>query len=132
MKGIRIDFDKEEGPSFNFEEPIEDFSALIQNALVNVGTSKGSDLGYPDKGTSLLKEAVSGFLTSDIAIVNQSKFAAIDTLFFSRQNSSDNFEEFIEEVELIPIDFDINTLSIQTRFLSSSGERVGNITSILI
>jgi hypothetical protein len=129
MKGIRLDLEQS-GAKFNFDEPIEDFSALIQNCLVNVGTSKDTDRVFEEKGTDLLKDAVSGLLVDPGGIAGSAQFASVDTLFFIRDNTPDGFDVFVDEIRLVPVDFDINNLQIETKFISSDGTEIGNLTTL--
>jgi hypothetical protein len=129
IRGIKVGFDAD-GAKILTEETVQDFNALVQNCLVNIATSQGSDLVYPEKGTELLKDGVLGFLTNTGAVVASSSFASTDTLFFIRQTDYEDTEESIEEILLEPVNFEVNFLELQSQFTSTQGQVIGLLTPI--
>ena len=131
IKGIKLDFTAD-GVRILTDDTVEDFNALVQNCLVNIATTKGTDRIFPEKGTDLLKDGVVGLLTSTGAVVASSTFASVNTLFFIRETDYDDTEESIENITLEPVNFELNLLELQTQFLSTQGKIVGLLTPIQI
>ncbi len=84
MRGSKISF-IEGGPVFDFSGPLIDFNCTVQNALVNVGTDKGSDIYFIDRGTDLKKDGTQGRMLNPAWTTQTANFAALRTLAFNQQ-----------------------------------------------
>lgn len=107
LKSLKINFTKE-GASLNFESVVRGFESTKQNAIVNLGTQKGSDKVYPEKGTGLMEAAFKGAISGNaMEAGHQANFAASDTLFFmATLPDQDENEEGIEKISIEPTGFD--------------------------
>lgn len=131
MKGIRIDFDAAGGATLNFEKPVEAFASSVQNGMVNLGQKKGSSHAFPDKGTDLVGAGLRGLLINSVEASHYSNFAALDTVFFSRQYEPDVDNDYvIADVRLNATEFDGARLKLQAQLESNAGEQVGVLTEI--
>lgn len=129
-KDIRILFDGD-NTGFDFSEPVLDFESIIQDALVNTATIRGSDPIYEDRGTNLLSEAVKGNLIDINSAIHASNFASIDTLLFMRQ-TEDNLTNplRLSMYELQPVNFTYSGLQLNATFISSDGETIGTSVEV--
>lgn len=120
MEGIKINFLNGEvyiDPS----EKVTGFDATIQNALANIGTRKGTDRMYPDKGTNLLKRAVEGKIVGFNVANHETQLSAIDTLFFSREyETSADLSIRLGKVFMDPLSYDGAKLRINSAFTNFS------------
>jgi hypothetical protein len=120
MEGIKINFLN--GDIFiSPDEKVTGFDATIQNALVNIGTRKGTDRTYPSKGTSILKRAVEGKIVGLNVANHESQIAAIDTLFFSREyETSIDSNVKLGKVFMDTLSYDGAKLKLNTAFTNFS------------
>lgn len=131
MRGLKINFDKGQ-ISIDTNACVTNFDATVQNALVNIATRKGTDRIFPDKGTSILKNAVAGVIVGMNDANHEAQAAAIHTLFFSRKwdTTGDNTLK-LGSVKMRPITYDGRTLVINAAFTDVAKTRtVGTITTL--
>lgn len=128
MRGVKLSF-TEHGADFDWSAPARDFDAVVQNALVNVGTELGSDPIFPSRGTSLLLDAVRGKMVNTIWAMHTANFAALATLAFSRQtNGTDPHGLRHFKLQLKSLVSQHADLLVQAT--SSTGEVRGELVSI--
>ena len=113
------------GAVFDLENVVTGFDCAAQNALVCIGTNAGSDQVYPSKGTSLYKAATNGALIDLATAQEASNYAAVDTLFFSRQNEMPGVSEVMQSITLTPTTYNGISMVVNATFLSSAGNSVG-------
>lgn len=130
MQGLRIDF-KSFGAELRLDALVHGADAEIQNLLVNVGTLKGSDHIYEERGTDLLKDAVAGAIVDSNSAQHSANFAALASMNFMKTTlpstmkaSNDRISEMTLEVE----SFDGNLLTLQAQFVTAD-KRVIGVTS---
>jgi hypothetical protein len=131
VKALAINFGAN-GASLDFEHSVSDFSATIQAALVNMGTNRGSDDAYPQRGTMLLRDAVSGRLVSEQVAQHAVNFAAVDTLFFVRAHEPVDSGEKITEIVTEPLIQDVTSLRLRLQFRGDQGSIVGIINDLAL
>jgi hypothetical protein len=131
MEGIKVNFLNGE----IYIEPTEKvtgFDATIQNALANIGTRRGTDRIYPDKGTNILKRAVEGKIVGLNVANHESQLAAIDTLFFSREyETSADLSVRLGKVFMDTLSYDGNKLRINSAFVNFSDTITKGTVTIL-
>ena len=129
MRTLRLLFSKA-GASFDLVPLEGDFECSVQNALVNLGSVQGGDKVFPDKGTDLLKTAVSGALFDLNSANHASNYAALDTLAFSKAADYQDNPEPITGMTLKPATFTGGVLTLDVKFTSSRGRTSGVITTL--
>jgi hypothetical protein len=122
MTGVMIDFTGDQ-PALGSAK-VEGFAALVQNAMVNIGTRQGTDPVYPDRGTNLQLDAAAGRLIDLNSAQHSSNFAALDTLSFSKETAGDETNG-MEQVTLAPAEFTGAALSLEAKFQAADGQTVG-------
>jgi hypothetical protein len=130
VKGLKLNFDPE-GASISLNEIVEGFDAVVQNALVVIGTSQGSDKMLPDKGTKLLEYGVKAMIINRISAIHAANFASIDALFFSRTYESPRETDKLASIELSVQDKDAYKLALVAKFTSISGKVKGTLTGLM-
>lgn len=130
MKGFLIDMTKDGKAEIHLDQRVEGYGSTLQNALVILGTDKGSDKAFPDKGTNLLKAATRGLMIDGQAALHQAQFAAIDVLFFSRSFEISETDEMIREIKLTPSTITTDKISLQVQFTSTLGNVAGTAISV--
>jgi hypothetical protein len=123
MRGVALIFG-EAGPTFG-TAAVVGFEATVQNALVNLGTRQGTDPLYPERGTTLQKDASAGKLVELNSAQHASNFAASDTLFFLRDFDAVGDPDAISELKLAPANSDQKSLLLEATFLSADGRVLG-------
>ena len=103
MKGLRIILDGINS-TISFNEIVEDKNLYAQKALINMVTENGSDMIFPDRGTKMLAESISGKVYNRTGIVHVGNFAALDTMYFIR--STDPADVLGEPYTINNIDVD--------------------------
>lgn len=125
MKSLKISFESG-GGRLLLDETVEDFHAVVQNAMVNIATEKGSDKGDRSRGTNLLRQALQGRVADLLTAQHISNLAALDTLFYLRNSDDKNTtEERMEKVQLQPFEYDGMELRINARFTGTNRTVVG-------
>lgn len=130
MKTLRLLFTKE-GASFD-TTPLEgEFECSIQNALVNIGSLKGGDTAFPDKGTNLLMSALNGALVDLNSANHVTVVAALDTLLFEQAHDYPDTVEKLSTLSLKPATFSGGAVVVDAQFKSSLGRVSGTITTLV-
>jgi len=129
MRGILINFDAG-GPRFNFDAPVKDFEATVQNALVNVGTNRGSDGLFEDRGTDLKIDGAQGRMATQIWANHSANFAALRTLSFSQQNDDPNNAWKLQSFTLRCEKLVQTTAVLAVEAVSEGGTTIGGIANI--
>jgi len=129
MKGLAIDFSAG-GPKLNTVVAVEGFYTTVQNGMVNVGTTQGSDPIYPTRGTQLLRTALDGGIVNYTAARHASNFAALSALTFITSNEDAGATETLVDVTLAPAELDILHLKVDAQFTSSLGTVVGIVSNL--
>jgi len=131
MKGIKINF-LETGAVIDFEKEVNGFEAVNQDALVNLGTQKGSDKSDKARGSSL--EALT--LKSSAIVSLQTAQHAVNIA--SAETSSYNYEtdDYTEtdkllNIELKPTVLSLEGLKINAITLSETGKVIGTNATLI-
>lgn len=130
MKGLKIDLSSPEGPRLDPYTVVDGFDATVQNAMLLVGTSQGSNRIFPDQGTNLLKRSISGVMIDNKAAEHECNFAATDVLFFGRPFDSADESVRLQLVKLSPLSLAGQRLTVQAQFTATDSTVVGAIRSI--
>lgn len=112
-------------PRLELNRSITGFAGSAQRCLINLGTRKGTDPVYEDRGTDLLLDAVSGRMIDANAAQHSANFAAADTYFFSRTFDLPGDAAALASVALTATQYDGRQVTMQAVFVSSSGEQIG-------
>jgi len=129
MRGVKINFDAN-GPSFDFTAPLRDFETTVQNALVNVATDAGSDPVYPDRGTDLLLDGVSGRLINNAWANHSANFAAIKTLVFSQSVDKPSDPHRLQNFKLKNAQITNQSLKLSAQATAADGQVTGIIAAV--
>lgn len=124
MRGLKLNLD-EGGATLAVEEAVEEHFSTAQNAMVNIGTSKGSAVLTPEKGTNLLKSVISGSLPGLQRTQHAANFAGLDTLFFSRDTELVTEDTSLTEVKLTVESLDLQAATLSARFTFVDGSQLG-------
>jgi hypothetical protein len=126
MNGLKIDFSSAGGPKLDLASSIEGAYTSVQNALVNIATSQGSDSIFEDRGTNLLAQALQGRLVNLQAAQVASNFAAVDTTYFLATTETSQIPaERIQRIGLAPVVFNTNSLQLDAIFDMEDGTVIG-------
>ena len=101
MKGLKISF-TDAGADIQLNQSTEKHGLKVQNALVNLGTSAGSDRTFPTRGTRIAKVALSAGFRDLVTAQHELNFATSDTLFFERENEPETEEWSLEVINATP------------------------------
>lgn len=124
MKGLKLEF-TQSGINILTSEMVEGVWANIQGALVNVGTSRGSDKTFVDRGTRLFELAVRNGIPSPNEAQHQSNFAAVDTLFFQREQESQTDADSPGVLRLTPAGLGAQRLELDLFYQTTDGREFG-------
>ena len=124
MTGVKLNFSTDV-PSLDFTQTVTQFDATVQNAMVNLGTLLGSDSLFPDRGTYLLNDAVSGGMINLQWANNFANFAAVRTMVFSKNNAAPGDEYGLQNLSLKASVFNINRLQLFLTATCVDGETRG-------
>lgn len=127
MRGIRINFND---GSFDFSAPARDFETAVQNALVNVATDQGSDPLYPERGTNLLLDGVSGRLINNAWANHSANFAAVQTLVFCQTVDDPSDDHRLSNFLLAQAKIVGQKLTLSAQAVAADGQRAGLITEV--
>jgi len=127
MRGVRINFN---AGSFDFTSPTRDFETSVQNALVNVSTDQGSDPIYPDRGTNLLLDGVSGRLINNTWANHSANFAAVQTLVFCQSVDDPADSHRLSNFTLSQAQIVGQKLTLSSQAVAADGQRAGIITEV--
>ena len=125
MEGLAIEFEST-GAVLDVSTKVSNFSTIVQNGLVNIGTIAGSDPLYLSRGTQLYNSGVVGALTTYNDAYHAANFAALDTSFFlKRSDYADANYERVRLVEMQPVSYNGSRMQINVRFEGENGTIVG-------
>lgn len=128
MIGTRIDFT--DGARFDFENPNRDFACTVQNALVNVGTDKGSDPLYPGRGTRLKIDGAEGRMINSAWSTHAANFAALRTLSFIQQTDRQTNPFKLQSFVLRCRELKDQTVKLDVQATSQDGTQIGLLANI--
>lgn len=117
--------------TFDLVTPLTGVECDIQNAMVNVLTTAGTDSVYPAKGTNLLRDATRGALVDMNACNHISNFAAASTLRFGRSVDYADNPEKLTSFTLLPISRVNQSLVLNSNFKTSTGNIYGSTITTL-
>lgn len=89
MRDFKIEF-SEKGAKLNLFQSVTGGELLSQKVGVNLSTIKGSDTLFPDRGSTMLKEATAGLLFSRSKIRTSAIIAGTDTILFLNKFPGNN------------------------------------------
>lgn len=99
------------------------FEGTAQSTLVNLVTNAGSDRIFEERGTTLLRDAVSGAAIIGNRATHISNIAALETQNFMRLNSTDPTQvDEIANILLQPAVLKDRILHLATALTSVGGE----------
>lgn len=154
-KGIKIDFTTTQDVAntrFDDTSYVHDDEAVLQDTLVTVGNTAGSNEFYPNLGNSFQKNTLNYALTSDILLQHEANFASTDCTNFintyiadfndaylqlTSSNTIPTTTDEIEELDAVPT---INLLTLTPKRVTydymilgvtmdlSNGKTLGNIS----
>lgn len=120
MLGIGLLYEAD-GVSLDLGSLREGVAEDMQNAVVNVMTAEGSDIGFPKRGTTLSRRAMAGAITDTNGARHAANFAALSTAQFMRlQNPAPGFTD----LRMKPVRFDEFRLVVELIALDSKGDPV--------
>jgi hypothetical protein len=122
MRGLRVDI-KLSNSRLVMEE-LNDFDLVLQNTLINLGQKKGSSSMFPNQGTELLKNTLSGFIVDVGSAARAGGLAAVGTLYFLRENEIAG-EETVSNLAVMPGVAEGGTLKFNVQITSTRGRKVG-------
>lgn len=123
MRGLSVNL-KGSSSDVEFEEK-KDFDLVIQNAMVNLGQRLGSSKIFPKKGTDILQEALAGGVIDPGSANRIGGTAAVQTLFFLRENEFPEVEETIRDISVLPDVHDNGSLKFQVGLKSTLDRSFG-------
>lgn len=129
MNGIRINFSAD-GPRFDFTSTVRQFDSTVQNALVNVGTDRGSDPIFSDRGTDLKLDGAQGRMATKIWANHSANFAALRTLAFVQQNEMETNSWKLQSFSLRCEKLVNATAVLNVQAVSEGGTIVGGLATI--
>lgn len=118
---IEIAFQPGGGLALNLSGTVEGFKAVVQNALVNLLTESGSDQLFTDRGTTLFYRALGGGIFNYRTATHACNFAAVDTLFFSREYETADTADKLNRLDLEPSGLSFARLDALAGFESVDG-----------
>lgn len=132
MKGLMVNLLSPGGCVVETQKYVQGLGSTVQNAMVNLGTERGTDRTLGEKGTDLLRTAVSSGLPSRNLAQHIANFAAVDTLFFSRATDRVTDEDSLESLTLTPDTLSAQRVVFSAHFRSTDGREVGQLNTTLL
>lgn len=129
MRGMAINFTGN-SPMFTFTAPAVDIETIAQNAMVNLGTQKGSDPLYADRGTDLLDSAVQGRMINTNYANQVAAFAALDTLVFAQTQDNPLDPNRTANVELLATKLELQSVTLALKVTDKTGTTIGVIGTL--
>ena len=127
-KGAKIEFSTELGPAHvAFDKIVKGFDTVAQNGIVNIVTQKGSDELFDFRGTTLLDDAFTGYLSAPGFREHAMALAAEHTRLFlrSRENERESPEFDLLRVGIELKEIGLKKIVFNTFFVNDGGEVVG-------
>ena len=128
MRSSRIFFGPT-GPRFDFTRVLIGFDCTVQNALVNLGTDRGTDRVYPSRGTDLKVDAAVGRMVNLTWANHTANFAALRTLEFIQQTDNQTNAFKLQDFKLISTGFSGQRIKLNAQATSVIGETRGVIAA---
>jgi hypothetical protein len=129
IRGLKVNF-SHSGCSFDFAAPVVDKQAIVQDCMVNIATARGSDPLNPEKGTDLLKDTLQGGAINIISAGHIGAAAAVDTLFFMREEDLASQPIKLTKIKLKPITLIDRAVNIEAQFDFTDDTTIGVINEI--
>ena len=129
MRAIRIKFD-DGGPSFDTVNVVKDFDTTVQNAVVNVGTDRGSDPWFSNRGTDLKMDGAAGRMATTTWANHSANFAALRTLAFSQATEAENNPFKLQDFTLRCESIRLTTAVLNILAVSVDGQVVAGLATI--
>jgi hypothetical protein len=151
-KGIKIHFPPSKNHSaldfaeidFDFTTYLSGFETTVQSALIDVGTRRGTNTYYPDRGNDFEVEAAQGYFIETTTLQHAANFLALDTRSFINRNINSIKDQstaiitdtelqqkyvdnnpIIQTLTLVPSQIGPATVVLQSEFESENGEQIG-------
>lgn len=115
----------------DFGAPRTGLMCQVQRALVNLGTSRGTDPVYPTRGTLLMKQALTNALSGRNRLTQKTSYAAIDTLHFLRGTDDLGDDDRLRELKMAVADLEVGMVTFSAQFTATSGESIGILEASL-
>jgi len=112
-------------PLGNYQALILDFATTIQNALVTLGTKRGSDPLYPDRGTTLQLDGMNGAMVNAVWTNHTANFAALLVLNFSQKTDIQSNPFKMQTFALTSIDLEDQSVLLNIYTTCVNGTTVG-------
>lgn len=129
MRSTRIDFTGDR-PKFDFGHAVAGFLGTVQNALVNLGTDQGSDRLYPNRGTRLRQDAISGRMISQRLANHSANFAALRTLTFIQETGDPDVGSQLQSLTLQARIKEGFRVELLTKATSANGKTIGELATV--
>lgn len=123
-QSIALKFEAGGGMRLMPDLKVSGMEAVVQNALVNLTTDAETDTLFPERGTVLFRSALSGGIFNFRSASHACNFAAVDTLFFSREHEVADAADKLAELVVDPSYLDVNRLDVQVSFESVGGQKM--------
>lgn len=112
-RSLRIEFVDGDRISLDTQKEVQNEQSMIRSLVLNLVSAQGQDLIFPDRGTSFGWGDFGNVILTAANAGGTAKFAAADTLFFTREVSRVDPEDKPEELQLLPISITTNSLEMQ-------------------
>lgn len=130
MEGLKLEFG-DDGVRILTDERVKDLDADTQNILMSLGTMKGSDQIFPDRGTNLFLRGLQGRLVDEIVAGHEGNYAGADVIFFVSNNDPfDSTRERFRRILLTPVVFDGQHLEMNLELETTAGVRIGKSVTL--
>lgn len=130
-KGLKVEF-SEKGAILRPSQQVDGPRASVQNALVNIGTMKGSDKAFEDRGTDLFKTVLARGLPSVSDARHAANFAAVNTLFFVRAQEESTTDISIRRLRLTPSSLSLEKAEFDAYIETIGGDVFGRIETTIL
>lgn len=123
-KSLTLRFDAGGEMTLITDQQVSGMEAVVQNAMVNLLTDAGTDSLFPARGTELFRTALSGGVFNFRSASHACNFAAVDTLFFSREYEVADAGDKLAEIVVEPSYLSVNRMEAQLSFESVDGRKM--------
>lgn len=130
-RGLKVEFLKE-GARLLPTEEVRGSLSSVQNALVNIGTMQGTDKAFSDRGTDLFKTVLSRGLPNVGDARHAANFAAVNTLFFVREQEEQTTDDSISRLQLTPSSLSLEKAEFDAYIETIGGEVFGRLETTLL
>lgn len=126
MRGIGLIFTAD-GARFQFDRPLNGFVATVQNALVNLGTKRGSDPWFPLRGTKLQQDGAQGRMINPAWAQQSADFASLHTTAFVRASGG---SPALQRLSLTVMQLAEQRVTFRVAAESETGETVRSMATL--